>query len=294
TIPDIGVDVTVIDRRHLDLLSIPQSNLQPPSSTTTLTADGSELAPPPPSSFQATPQHKVRFCSTNIQVHEAVQGVLLSYAQCQELAIILPNLLKPIFEVKHVTRCSQLVLFATTYSMAAKKFFFFQKFKDVLVCKADLSIAQLKLMVGQPMRIHLKDDTVPFAIHTLKPFLLAFQNQFKEELDSGVQQGIIKPVGKSPWNWYHSRCCPKGLRCSYHGQPHTPQLSGVTVISPLSNPLCHSPQCRPVSTLYYHSGCLMRVLAHGIHQGRSTPHYFYHPIWTFQTLQKNQWLCGYW
>ncbi|KAK7065272.1 hypothetical protein SK128_013188, partial [Halocaridina rubra] len=57
------------------------------------------------------------------------------------------------------------------------------KLRDILGLKADLLVASLKMMVGNPMRIHLKDDTIPFPIHIPRPIPFAFQNQVKERLD---------------------------------------------------------------------------------------------------------------
>ena len=53
------------------------------------------------------------------------------------------------------------------------------------------------------MRIHLKEDAVPFAIHTPRPIPFAFQNQVKEEIDSMVRQGIIAPTRDEPSAWCH-------------------------------------------------------------------------------------------
>ncbi|KAK7082588.1 hypothetical protein SK128_006920 [Halocaridina rubra] len=73
----------------------------------------------------------------------------------------------------------------------------------MLVSKAYLNTAPLKPMVGQPMRIHQKYDTILFTIHTPRTIPSTFHNQVKEELDSMVQQGITKPIGDDPSEWYH-------------------------------------------------------------------------------------------
>ena len=75
--------------------------------------------------------------------------------------------------------------------------------KDVLVSKEDLSTASLKPMARPSMRIHLKDNAVPFVIHTPRQTPFAFRDQVKEELDSMVAQGIIKPTGDEPSDWCH-------------------------------------------------------------------------------------------
>ncbi|KAK7084603.1 hypothetical protein SK128_010578 [Halocaridina rubra] len=161
----MGSDITVLGKRQLDLLHIPGSSLQPPSSTTMLTADGSEMAPPA-GSLQATLHVGTWSCTAKKKVHEAVQIPVLSDAHCQELAILSPDFPKPILE--------------------------------------DLNMAPLKPMVGQPIRIHLKDDAITFTIHTPRPTPFAIQNLVNEKLHSIVQQGIIKPVGDNPSKGCHS------------------------------------------------------------------------------------------
>lgn len=199
--PDTGADVSVIGPQHLKSLGIPRSHLHPPPQTTTLTADGSKMAPAL-GTFTATLTLGKRSCSARIRVHEGIQTPLLSYGHCQELAIISKDFPKPILEVKHVNRCTELPDFSTTSPSEAKAFFL-KEFQDVLVDKAALGSTPLKTMVGPPMRIHLKEAAVPFAIHTPRQIPLAFKDQVKEELDSMVAQGIIKPAGDEPSDWCH-------------------------------------------------------------------------------------------
>ena len=70
-LPDTGADVTVIGKRHLEVLSIPCSSLQLLPSTTTLTADGSEIAPAL-GYFQATIRLRKKSCVAKTQVHDGV------------------------------------------------------------------------------------------------------------------------------------------------------------------------------------------------------------------------------
>ncbi|XP_068229364.1 uncharacterized protein [Palaemon carinicauda] len=105
-------------------------------------------------------------------------------------------------EIKHVNRCKELPISATTSPSAAKEYFL-REFKDVLVSKEDLKTAPLKPMAGPSIRIHLKDGAVPFAIHTPRHIPFAFKDQVKEELYSMVAQGIIKPAGDDPSVWCH-------------------------------------------------------------------------------------------
>ena len=95
-----------------------------------------------------------------------------------------------------------LPLLSTTSPESAKDYFL-REYSDVLVKKADLQDAPLKPMSGPPMRIHLKEDAQPFAIHTSRLIPLAYQDQVKAELESMVSQGIIAPAGDDPSPWCH-------------------------------------------------------------------------------------------
>ncbi|XP_050705813.1 uncharacterized protein LOC126991118 [Eriocheir sinensis] len=195
-LPDTGADVTVIGQQHLSMLQIPRSDLQPLPSVLTSMADGSEMAPAL-GCFQATLRLGQRSCVAQIQVHESVQTPLLSYGHRMELAIISPEFPKPILKVKHVNRCSELPLPATTSPSAAKDYFH-RELQDVLLSKENL-----KPMVAQPMKIHLKEGAVPLAIYTQRQIPFAFQQQVKDELESMARQGIIEPGGDEPSAWCH-------------------------------------------------------------------------------------------
>ncbi|XP_068246810.1 uncharacterized protein [Palaemon carinicauda] len=190
-LPDTGAEVSVVGPQHLDVLKIPRSSLKPFPTTVTLTADGSAMTPAL-DTFQATLTLGKQSCSAVIQVHDGVQTPLLSYGHCKELAIISPDFPKPILEDKHVKRCKELPLSATTSPT-----------EDVLVTKEDLKTTPLQPMTGPPMRIQLKDGAVPFAVHTPRQIPFAFCDQVKEELASLVTEGIIKPAGNEPSEWCH-------------------------------------------------------------------------------------------
>lgn len=200
-LPDTGADYTVVGTRHLEMLQIPRSSLQPPPVRPTFTADGSPMSPSI-GWFGTTLLLGDHSCEAKIQVHEGVLTPLLGYPECKELAIIPRDFPKPILSVTHVNRCAKSNLPPLSSSSAVREFFL-EEFSDVLVSKADLQSAPLKKIVGRPMKIHLKDGAVPFAIHTPRAIPFAFQSQVKEELDSMARQGIIAPAGDEPSEWCH-------------------------------------------------------------------------------------------
>ena len=200
-LPDTGADVTVIGRRHLDTLQIPTSCLRPPPAVTTLNADGTPMAPAL-GTLQATLSIGKLSCIATILVHEDIATPLLSRSHCKVLAVIPQGFPRPILSVEHVSRCKALPFSTATTPLEARAYFL-QEFQDVLVSKDDLLKAPLRPMKGPPMKIHLREDAVPFAIHTPRQIPFAFRDKVKAELDSLVAQGIIRPAGDKPSDWCH-------------------------------------------------------------------------------------------
>ena len=52
----------------------------------------------------------------------------------------------------------------------------------------------LPTMTGDPVKLHLKDDAVPHAIHTPIPVPHHWKQQVKDDLDRDIHLSIIKPV----------------------------------------------------------------------------------------------------
>ena len=74
-------------------------------------------------SFEAILSLLKRSCLAWIQVHEGVQMPLLSYGLCRELAIISTDFPKPILQVTHVKRCTELPLNDNTPPAEDKDYF---------------------------------------------------------------------------------------------------------------------------------------------------------------------------
>lgn len=93
--------------------------------------------------------------------------------------------------------------FTTTTTPAEARTYFLKEYADVLVRKEDLQTTPLQPMQGPPMRIHLREDAQPFAIHTARQIPLAYQIAVKQELLSMEAQGIIAPAADDPSPWCH-------------------------------------------------------------------------------------------
>ena len=230
-IPDTGADTTVIGPQHLRDLGLTKQELDPPPSLRYYNADGSRM-PAALGSFQAKLTYGTLSCTGWIDVQGSLSTPLLSWEHCRSLAIVPSNFpmqiktsrttvnrvgespdVQPVEASRggeHPDATAALLsaaapllpLLSTTTPQAAKEYFL-REYSDVLVRKADLQDAPLKPMSGPPMRIHLKEDAQPFAIHTPRPIPLAYQDPVKAELDSMVSQGIIAPVGDDPSPWCH-------------------------------------------------------------------------------------------
>ena len=82
--------------------------------------------------------------------------------------------------------------------------FFLKEFSEVFKTKADFTEGQLfQPMKGKPMKINLKPDATPFAVHTPRAIPIAWREKVKSELDRLESQGIIKPVTDEVTPWIH-------------------------------------------------------------------------------------------
>jgi len=225
-IPDTGADTTVIGPQHLKDLGLTKRDLDPPTNLTYYNADGSTM-PPAIGSFQAELTYGSRSHTGWIDVQGSLTTSLLSWEHCKELGVVPKDFPKQLTDACGATNRvrsswsggvaphtsevpttpvpalakSSALPFSNKTSPTAAREYFLKKYSDVLVRKADIQAAPLKMMSGPPMRIHLKDDAQPFAIHTPRLIPLAFQEAVKTELASMVAQGVIAPVDNDPSPW---------------------------------------------------------------------------------------------
>ena len=229
-IPDTGADTTVIGPQHLQHLGLTRRNLQPPPSLEYYNADGSKM-PAALGSLQAELAFGRLTCSGWIDVQGALTTPLLSWQHCRDLGLIpkdfprqIPDAGSTIGRIRESTgatsvatvQChmqplapaplpapsSPLPLSADTSPSEARQYFL-REYADVLVKKDDLHKTPLQPMSGPRMRIHLREDAQPFAVHTPRLIPRAYQDHVKAELDSMVAQGIIAPAGDDPSPWCH-------------------------------------------------------------------------------------------
>jgi hypothetical protein len=66
----------------------------------------------------------------------------------------------------------------------------------------DLS-TELKTMKGLPMKIKLKEDAIPYAVHGAQLIPYAWRDKVKRIIDDNVAKGVWEPVGDKPNDWCH-------------------------------------------------------------------------------------------
>ncbi|XP_063591351.1 uncharacterized protein LOC134768457 [Penaeus indicus] len=214
-IPDTGADTTVIGLQHLSSLGLSKKDLAPPAETIYYNADGSQM-PPAAGSFRGIITYGNRSTTCWIDVQPSLTTPLLSWTECKNLGIVPDYFPRQMSDMRIANRVHglgsapmsnppkllPLPLNQLTSPDEARKYFLHQ-YADVLVKKDDLHYGPLKMMVGPPMRIHLRENATPFAIHTPRMIPLAFQEPTRKELESLVTQGILKPVEDEPSEWCH-------------------------------------------------------------------------------------------
>ncbi|XP_045135677.1 uncharacterized protein LOC123518742 [Portunus trituberculatus] len=203
-IPDTGADTTVIGPQHLRMLGIDRQALGPPPSLAYYNADGTKMSAAL-GSLQATLVYGELSCTGWIDVQGSWNTPLLSREHCRALGIVPHDFPAQIFSargsvasVREATNAPAprssvpaLPLLSTTSPDAAKEYFL-REYQDVLLTKDSTQDAPLKPMSGPPMRIHLRDDAQPFAVHTPRLIPLAYRDAVKAELDSMYLRG---PMG---------------------------------------------------------------------------------------------------
>lgn len=151
--------------------------------------------------FRATLTLGKRSYSAAIQVHDDIHMPLLSYDHCQELGFIFSDFPKQILEV-NMSTCVRSCLFLPS-RLPQKPGSTFARIQGRTGLQGGPLGSPIKLTAGPPMRIHLKDDVVPFTINASRQILFGYRNQVKDELNSMVAQRLIKPACNEPWEWCH-------------------------------------------------------------------------------------------
>lgn len=149
---------------------------------------------------------------------EGTLNPLLSCHAGREFTRIPEHFPQPIAKVnvctsKEAQSTPPLLSFTNAMSPARVRVYNLKECSDVLVPRADLHNSPLQPMTGQPVRIHLREDTTPFIIHTPQQIPAALRERVKTELESVVAQEIMAPTGDEP----SPRCHPLAAAAKHSG-----------------------------------------------------------------------------
>ena len=190
-IPDTGAEITVCGMNTMKKLGIKRKDLDVSKTRKMTAANGTEIEYLGEKSLSV----KINQVSTTetFAVCKNQYDILLSWKLCRNLKLIPNNFPKQIEDnsVKVVTNKEDL-------TAKQLKTYLLNEYHDVFN-----QTSSLKLMNGEPMKIHLNEDAKPFAIYTARQIPHAYKDEVKETLDKMVKDKIIEPLKDEPAPWCH-------------------------------------------------------------------------------------------
>lgn len=199
TTPDTGAEMSVIGINEAKKIGLDIENLKP-SYKKLFAADGKQLTCLGTVPVDLKLGDKV--ANVKLMVVTEVKGFLLAWYHAIELNILPENFPQQIKKVELVDeipeeppKCSQKVPSVEVRQKHAN--LLMKTFHSVFEVTKEL-----KTMVGDPMRIVLVEDAVPYALTTPRNIPFAWKDKIKCQLDEMVRKNIIKEV-KEPTSWCH-------------------------------------------------------------------------------------------
>lgn len=189
-IPDTGAEATVCGPDIIKALAINAKALKSTTTERLMAANGSPIS----TLGKIRLQLKVGHISTqeDVVICEKQSHFLLSWTLCQKLKLIPDDFPNQIRRVNiEETKKENIPINKTREKLI-------QEFSDVFSEECEL-----KKMSGGNMKIHLKEDAVPYAIYAARPIPILWKDQVKEKLDKLIEQNIIKPIGDKTTDWCH-------------------------------------------------------------------------------------------
>ena len=133
-----------------------------------------------------------RSCDTDMYVSSELSGTLLNRATCTALGILPED-----FPTVHSIQ-KEMVQEDMPEKITRMRQRLEEEFKDVF----DEKDKPLVPMMGRPMKIELKEGTIPVQHTHPRPLPFALREEVKELLDEYVKKGILKRV-EEPTDWVH-------------------------------------------------------------------------------------------
>ncbi len=194
-IPDTGAEGTVAGLQLLKDLDIKPNQLKRDSRRTVVGIDGSDLRPM--GTLQVDLRLQGRQTTEKITFCHGIEKFYLSREACKRLGIVPPYFPRPM-PLEQRAAAVKFPANPTKKEVAKIRAELLEEFSDVFD-----SSEQLRTMTGAPMRIELKEDAVPFAVHGARPIPYAWRDEVKQMIDDNVAKGIWEPVGDRPTEWCH-------------------------------------------------------------------------------------------
>jgi len=215
--PDTGADATILGLSMLEFLNIEAEQMGSPASVPITAVNGSSLRCVGTLLFNIG--YGDRSTSQTVLVCDNYDGLLLSWFVCRDLGIVPARYPEPIQEVAapsasanavHVPASPRPVMKddvsvlgllpsnPTAEQRSSIRQRIVTEFTDVFT-----SSDSLREMDGDPMKIHLRPDAVPFAIQGARAIPFAWRDDVQQKLSEMEQQGIIEPLGDEPSAWCH-------------------------------------------------------------------------------------------
>ena len=186
SIPDTGAEVNVAGENLMKALNIKTSDLNCKNNSNLRCANDSRM--------KVIGSAQVKIKINNIETTEKIifcnnqKEILLSWHTCKKLAIISDNFPTQIrrneIEEKSIRENTKKKLL--------------EEYQDVFDTNN-----HLKKMSGEPMKIHLKEDSSPFAIYSARNIPHAWREEVRQNLKEMEQSGIIAPLKDEPSDWCH-------------------------------------------------------------------------------------------
>ena len=203
--PDTGAEITVAPVEILEEMDIPIENTGWPTVDDLTGPSGEPLESV--GTLRATLWHGDYSTEEDIHICKGIGSFLLSWYSCKDLGMIPQDFPAPMpksawkgaLVVRSTKRSGEITISENPDDDEVKivREKILEEYKDVFHTGDSL-----KMMDGEPMKIHLAEDATPFALHAARTIPLAYRDATKAELDNMVKTGVITEV-HHPTDWVH-------------------------------------------------------------------------------------------
>ena len=211
--PDTGADASILGYAVLEFLGIQDEQLRPPGISSVLAANGSAMKCA--GTLLLRISYGKKSTSQRVLVCKDFEGCLLSWHACLDLGIIPSNYPEPIYkegpaqpQIQKATvdatqadlpeKLRDVPACPSTAQHTAIREYLMQEFSDVFS-----SENHLRVMEGEPMKIHIRSDAVPHALYSARTIPFAYRDTVKSLLTDMEREGVISPLGDEPSQWCH-------------------------------------------------------------------------------------------